>query len=109
MRQIKFRVWNKKLRLWVAGWKIEQSGVVSDNEELVFMQFTGMADKNGKEIYEGDICEIETLIEKVTGKVVYSGDRFEFVGEFFSYGFLKNHSRCEVIGNEFENEHLSHQ
>ncbi|MGA1050607.1 MAG: YopX family protein [Minisyncoccia bacterium] len=56
MREIKFRAWDKKDKLWVAGWSIGQAGVQTETSNKVFMQYTGLQDKNGKEIYE--LCEL---------------------------------------------------
>ena len=59
MREIKFRAWDKVLNYYHMGndyislsW--DKEGCII-NSELVVEQFTGLTDKNGKEIYEGDI------------------------------------------------------
>lgn len=56
MREIKFRAWDKQFKKWVPKeivdlWSINsmESGVAHE-----IMQYTGLKDKNGKEIYEGD-------------------------------------------------------
>ena len=54
-RDIKFRVWDKTAGLWLAGWKIQQSGTPSEVSGVVYMQFTGLLDRNSVEIYECDI------------------------------------------------------
>lgn len=71
------------------------------------MQFTGLLDKNGQEIYEGDILEVE----ENKGEVSYSvpGGRWflrpKGGGRGFSFVDLALHE-WEVIGNIYENPDL---
>ena len=58
MREIKFRAWYKE-----KNWMYENRTIftrireINSDDELIYMQYTGLKDKNGKEIYEGDILE----------------------------------------------------
>ena len=63
MRTIKFRIWNKtgKRMLYDSGLEVKGVKIISENT----MQFTGLKDQFGKEIYEGDIVEYHKGIWKV--------------------------------------------
>ena len=57
LREIKFRAWNKKDQT-MQSWDSLRGGQIkwlTNNDELIPEQFTGLHDENGKEIYEGDI------------------------------------------------------
>ncbi|MCK4819777.1 hypothetical protein KA005_28680 [bacterium] len=88
MREIKFRAWDKKNKRMFTGDELNAiyyTGIiviVADNndwmigkEDYVLMQYTGLTDANGKDVYEGDIV---TDIE-FTGEVLFH-DRWYEVG-----------------------------
>ena len=55
MREIKFRAWNKSAAVMTQLGQIRALPIRTETEFTYVMQFTGLHDKNGVEIYEGDI------------------------------------------------------
>ena len=81
----------------------------ADLKYIELMQYTGLKDKNNKEIYEGDIL-FESFGERYYKVVFENGSvRAEFEGDFEEHSFdlidVVLH-RCEIIGNIYENPEL---
>ena len=122
MREIKFRAWdkaNKKiLDIEDLHWddctrefliRTTMYRDYFDTEDMILMQYAGLRDKNGKEIYEGDIVEVtrQCIFEK--GVVVFiDGCYFVKVKEVVLalYECEPNNYKLKVIGNIYENPEL---
>jgi uncharacterized phage protein (TIGR01671 family) len=109
MREIKFRAWlykDKKMQ-YESLFRAEKFG---GRDCEIIMQFTGLHDKNGKEIYEGDICHSKNH-EPSNYKVEFFEGGFCLTCEG-AYPIDINHffpsiGCCiEVIGNVYENSDL---
>ncbi len=115
MREIKFRVWDKeKERLLLVDIEGMDSGSMNvkdwddviypfDEDDCILMQYTGLKDKNGKEIYEGDIItiyegEIMAEVKFKNGAFCYFYDNEH---DFTDFG-----NDAEIIGNIYENPEL---
>lgn len=106
MREFKFRAWDEgqiiKCLLSTNYGLHRFFGIL--NDDAIIMQYTGLKDKNGVEIYEGDII----LYQNCKGEIYYCNDTCMFMAKFktthSSWSFDSMDDEIEVIGNIHENE-----
>lgn len=124
MRDIKFRLWNDEdnkmervteMRQFLAVSEKWECNTICDETETesewcVFkniMQFTGLTDKNGTDIYEGDIVSSDYYFPdiKCVAAIKYNADSMSFAADDGEQDAYK-YGRLVVIGNIYENPEL---
>jgi uncharacterized phage protein (TIGR01671 family) len=130
MREIKFRAWNRTHN-YMQDFNSHKSGILyscgsfdvssgydsldeptfedDTSEEWAIMQFTGLQDNSGVDIYEGDIVESDYYLPDFTEKAEV---RYELHDNFGRFGFASGeqdafcYGNLTVIGNIHENKEL---
>ena len=132
MREIKFRAWDKENKVMINAIFVGLGKVYGmtktfkpskELEDVILMQYTGLKDKNGKKIFEGDIVIASKMpyywefVKSVNkGLVVYNNHTASYrikldnyhsstIGESDTVKFNPV-SKYEVIGNIYENPEL---
>jgi len=131
MRKIKFRCWNKRKNkmqkcmdiTWLNDPELLRINIGKNEikcleDEFVLMQFVGIKDNNGRDIYEGDICKRSygrvRVIEYYKGCFGWwlwntkkkNHKENEFVLLFGGNRFAREPEKFEVLGNIYENTEL---
>jgi uncharacterized phage protein (TIGR01671 family) len=119
MREIKFRVWDKydkcfieqnllPFKLWFDEEefiKYEDENIMRYPTDIILMQYTGIKDKNGKEIYENDLI---TWGGGGIHQIEFRDTSWAFKNEDWLLSMITSEEKStfEIIGNVFENPEL---
>ena len=120
-REIKFRAWDAKekqmlevnhlfnldnkqpIEVWT---NYYEGGYRFNPDKSELMQYTGLTDANGEEIYEGDLVTLTDDSEDPIYRVIFDEAKFEISGGGVLYDLGEEFMNCEVIGNVHENPEL---
>lgn len=115
MREIKFRAWFEKFKEMYTVKMVDLQREIAYFDkynyrsfyDIDLMQYTGLKDKNNKEIYEGDIVilhngKYKVIFNTEEARFVLRNDKFEMNIPFTN----NNNERMEVLGNVYENLEL---
>ncbi len=116
----KYRAWDKKLKKMfevsfidfdtkLIGLNIDLEIIIFDFEDIILMQSTGLHDKNGKEIFEGDIVKMakDVYSDPTYYEIVrHRGGAYRLESNQHGCELWLRHTNCEVIGNVYENPEM---
>ena len=117
-RELKFRAWDPINKTIISPYSIHFNSnqtvnycidiYMKERRDLILMQFTGLKDRNGNEIYEGDIVK-PYPDEHDLAQIIFMSGSFKIAtkkryGDFLIWNYLE--SEIEVVGNIYKNPEL---
>nr|DAF66680.1 MAG TPA: YopX protein [Caudoviricetes sp.] len=117
-RKIKFRIWDKEGNRMIDGdsFTFEEyipiNYMFNDSNRFIFMQYTGLKDKNDKKVYEGDIVRIDYGDGLLMGIMEFYDFAWCIKSKYKNYKnlyypiFCEDIDLIEVLGNIYENPEL---
>jgi hypothetical protein len=110
-REIKFRVWNNYKKEMSPCFEIEHlparyKKVVENQPGSAFLQYTGLRDKSGHEIYESDLIVNGSRNGKRPHKVEFLDGKFVGIYGKLCYDLYCELHEIEIVGNVSENPEL---
>ena len=125
MKELKFRVWDKERETFLNNVFIGSDGTLYqfskdtifgtaitflDSENKKILQYTGLHDKNGKEIFEGDIIKIKDETYRITWNGCFSSFDMTNIDKTKQYKDLyilnRDYQKSEIVGNIYQNREL---
>ena len=120
MREIKFRAWDTiQKQMHYSGFELNNQGQITKTYgiftpavKLILSQFTGLHDRNGKEIWEGDVVRYsehyfgDSKEKECIDTIEWDDETASYPWKLIDTGFMDGPHWREVIGNIYENPEL---
>ena len=122
MREIRFRIWDEENKVMIYPdsliWFGNESCQYNGDMGYILQQYTGMQDKDGRDIYEGDVVELERGLSDYYYVVEWVFAGFQLVtykkpestvrgiSDGINQGYFEDSDGVKVIGNIYENPEL---